>query len=357
MPTALNQSATVSIDSGNSAISGTPIYQWQNAATEDGNYLDIQNAVGTTYEINTSYDNTRLFLRVKLTYTHNIENILVNAYSPVRQVPEIMLPSLALILRGTEISVSVVANANVIAASPAVVYQWQNATNPIRGYANIAGATNSDTYTIGSGYDNSRPFVRVSVSYTHTNAIIGATNIISPPLQVVAIPTPIIVQSDSTIKIQTNGFPAEAIEKSSILEYSRSINPQSALLERCAILSLLTDSLYCRPNISQYATGTDAATGLFILTDDYFLRSQAVLSRVANHDDNYFNNDDPYLGFWLGASGNTFATPRHMVRMYLTYKYIPSGATYTLESNFISLTLSPAALQFENWHKWQRYFY
>ena len=347
LPSALNQSATVSIDSGNSAISGTPIYQWQNATTEDGDYLDIQNAVGTTYEINTSYDNTRLFLRVKLTYTHNIENILVTAYSPVQQVPEIMLPSLALILRGTEVSVSVIANDNVIAASPAVVYQWQNATNPIRGYANIAGATNSDTYTIGSGYDNSRPFVRVSVSYTHTAVIIGATNVISPPILVITPPAPVIVQNGRKISLETNGFPNGVVDKSSILEYSNSDAPTPDFISGNVVSPLngkcvgLIDQENCRPILSQYATGTDAATGLFILADSYFLRPQALGNTAVQE----LQNNQPDLGFLSRKDQPQPINAKRHVRMYLTYKYSPGGATYTLESNFVSLTLAPDAVQ------------
>ena len=336
LPTALNQSATVAIASGNSAISGTPTYQWQSAITEDGTYLDIQNQVGTTYEINNSYNYTRVFLRVKLIYTHNGEQIEAFAYSPVMKVtlqPQLLLPLFDITLDGVTASVSVAANADVIAPSPAATYQWQNANAQNGTYNNIANAT-AKTFDI-SAYNYNRPYLRVSVSYTHTGAGVGATSATSPPIFLPFSPQPTIEQQGKTVRLVGSGFPAGALDKSSALLFTYTETPSSGGTACSAITTTASDNEACLIRTS-YDTGTDTSTGLFIFSDDYFLRSQYPIPQTDVGDTLRLDFND--MGFQESAED---ARPRRYVRMITEYKLVANGQTFSVTSAaYISLTLA-----------------
>ena len=160
--------ASVSIVSGANVTAATPaaVFQWQSATVANGPFTNISGANNTIYAINDSYDSTRPYLRVELLYTHNTEDVRVTVYSPTKE--GVRLPQLSLILRSAQASVSVV-NANVIDATPAAVYQWQNATAADTTFEDITGVT-GETYDVPITYGVARPFLRMRLNYTHNES-------------------------------------------------------------------------------------------------------------------------------------------------------------------------------------------
>ena len=243
------------------------------------------------------------------------------------------LPLLSITFVGNEARV-IVTNTSVIAPSPVPVYQWQDNGDLASGvYTNIDGA-NDVTYDFSS-HDVTRPFLRLSVSYTHIDSGVGLTNVISPPVLLTPIlPTPVIVQNGRNVSISLNGFPAGAIDNKSILQY---LTASTALGINIIPCSEGHNSINCRPELSQYASGSDATTGEFIFADSYFFRSAFAGSEA-------ISNTSDGLGFWLGSDVAN-GPLRRVVRMIMEYKIATDSETYTLESNFIILTLAADVAQ------------
>ena len=252
-------------------------------------------------------------------------------YSAAQQVPAMPLVSIA--VNGQVASVTIVANSLVV-TNP--TYQWQDSTTPSGTYANVASAGNK-TYDFSS-HSASRPYLRVSVSYTHSDTGVGATNVISPPILLASrVAKPGIIQNGKNVNLISNGFPVGAIDKNSILEYLIS---STGIVDGICPGSGTANTANCRPDINQYASGSDATTGEFILTDSYFVRSASVAFLSV------LSNDRGDLGFWAGRdSGGNTNPERRVVRMFVEYKIVPNGETYTLESNFVSLTLAADVVQ------------
>ena len=337
--------AAVSLVSGGNVINTAPpaVYQWQNAATENGTFADISGATGTTYIIGSSYDNNRPYLQVALSYTHSTENLAVTAYSPVGEVaiiPQISV-SMSMSQSGGNTRVFVIAtitaNENLVDIASAA-YAWERSADGIS-YALISGADNQ-TYQIPDDYDNAFPYLRAVLSYTPVGG--GATEIArSPPVLVAPPPPPIIIQEGKTVKIDSGGFPVDATEKQSILEYVQA--PTN--IGDIALCSPLRNSI-CRLAIAQYDSGTDVVDGLFILQNHYFLRQDFGSGGTA-----YSSTGDiaqPFLGFLQRPIvGGQTGTVHRFVRIRLTYKSALIGtAPQTVHSEFINLTLAQDVLQF-----------
>ena len=311
---------TLSVLLSTSHSTSTPAYSYERSKTGTGNsaFTGLQSTNSQSYTISSGAATDKHY-RVKLSYTARGNDYVITLF---REAVQYAAVSISINLQVAHATIT--SNSLVISATPAVTYQWQSSDALVGGtYTNILNATNA-SYNFAS-HDGSSPYLRVSVSYTHTSA--GATSTVTPPILLASrLPQPEIEQNGRNVSLVSNGFPAGAIDKSSVLQYLRR---ETGILGNACSGSI--NSANCRPDIGQYASGSDATTGEFIFADSYFFRSTFAGSNI-------ISNSSDSLGFWPG--GGILAPERRVVRMLVEYKIAANGATYTLESNFVSLTLA-----------------
>ena len=153
------------------------VYQWQQSATEDGVYANINaNAQASTYAVPATYDAGRIFVRLSLSYQLSGRTAsggggerLPALSAPVRVAG---LASGAAGMNGSgvvgnaEYTAALVHLRDVLGRAPdasVLTYQWQTGTSA-GDWQDISGAT-SQTYRLATAdFENGRSFLRVRLS-------------------------------------------------------------------------------------------------------------------------------------------------------------------------------------------------
>ena len=163
------------------------LQQWQQSATEDGVYTNIDDATGAEYSVPAKYDAGRIFVRLSLSYesVDDINGTRLPAFSAPLRVAGLASGAVGQAAQGggngsdvgSSYGAALDALLDVLGRAPdasALTYQWQTGDSGAGDWQPITGAT-LQTYALATvDFGAGRPFLRVVAADRAANSASSA---------------------------------------------------------------------------------------------------------------------------------------------------------------------------------------